>query len=103
MHAEAPNGPGRAHGDDDARTLLGWTKELGCNFVRLAHYPHDESMTRMADRLGIMVWSEVPVYQGVDLKNTQTLAKAQQRLSDMIASDQKRAEFVLLCEKNDGT
>ena len=33
---------------EDARVLLGRAKELGCNFVRLAHYPYDEHMTRMA-------------------------------------------------------
>ena len=37
---------GRANSDQDAATLLGWAKELGCNYVRLAHYPHDQRMTR---------------------------------------------------------
>jgi len=37
-------------------------RELGCNYVRLVHYPHDERMTRAADRMGILVWSEIPVY-----------------------------------------
>ena len=53
---------GRANSDEDAATLLGWAKELGCNYVRLAHYPHDQRMTRTADRLGLMVW---PEYSGV--------------------------------------
>src|SRR5437660_1737644 len=101
MHEEAVNRPGRAHGDDDARTLLGWAKELGCNFVRLAHYPHDESMTRMADRLGLMVWSEIPVYQGIDFKNPQTLAKAQQQLTEMIARDRNRAAIILWSVSNE--
>src|SRR5580658_1295358 len=46
IHAEAPYRTGRAYSDKDAETLLGWAKELGCNFVRLAHYPHDETMLR---------------------------------------------------------
>jgi len=29
---------------EDARMLLGWAKELNANFVRLAHYPHNEHM-----------------------------------------------------------
>ncbi len=101
MHEEPFNRPGRAHGEDDARTLLGWAKELGCNFVRLAHYPHDESMVRMADRLGLMVWSEIPVYQGIDFKNPQTLAKAQQQLTEMIARDQNRAAIILWSVSNE--
>ena len=62
VHEEAPLRSGRAHGEDDARTLLGWARDLGCNFVRLAHYPHDEHMIREADRMGMLVWSEIPVY-----------------------------------------
>ncbi len=61
-HEEAPFRSGRAFSAEDARTLLGWVKELHGNFVRLAHYPHNEHMTREADRMGILVWSEVPVY-----------------------------------------
>src|SRR5262249_45617828 len=46
IHEESPQRPGRAWSEDDARTLLSWAKELGCNFVRLAHYPHNEAMMR---------------------------------------------------------
>jgi beta-glucuronidase len=49
--------PGRATSEADARKLLGWAKELGCNFVRLAHYPHNEHMVRVAEELGLLVWS----------------------------------------------
>jgi beta-glucuronidase len=101
LHEEAVGRSGRAHGEDDARTLLGLAKELGCNFVRLAHYPHDESMVRTADRLGLMVWSEVPVYQGIDFKNPQTLAKAQQQLTEMISRDRNRAAIILWSVSNE--
>jgi beta-glucuronidase len=101
LHEEAVGRSGRAHGEDDARTLLGLAKELGCNFVRLAHYPHDETMVRTADRLGLMVWSEIPVYQGVDFKNPQTLAKAQQQLTEVITRDRNRAAIVLWSVSNE--
>src|SRR5262249_39337624 len=42
MHEEAPFRGGRASSSEDDQILLGWAKELGCNFVRLAHYPHNE-------------------------------------------------------------
>ena len=51
-HEEAPYRGGRAFSDDDARTQLRWIKELGGNFVRLAHYPHNETIVREADRQG---------------------------------------------------
>jgi beta-glucuronidase len=38
---------------EKAKQLLLWAKELNCNFVRLAHYPHNEAMTRLADELGV--------------------------------------------------
>lgn len=101
MHEETVGRSGRAHGEDDARTLLGYAKELGCNFVRLAHYPHDESMTRMADRLGLMVWSEIPVYQGIGFKDPQTLVKAKQQLTEMITRDRNRAAIILWSVSNE--
>ena len=101
MHEEPVGRSGRAHGESDASTLLGWAKELGCNFVRLAHYPHDESMVRTADRLGLMVWSEVPVYQGVDFKNQQTLARATQQLTEMITRDRNRSAIILWSVSNE--
>ena len=41
IHEEKANGGGRANSVEDAQTLLSWAQELGCNFVRLAHYPHN--------------------------------------------------------------
>lgn len=101
MHEEPVGRSGRAHGEADARVLLVYAKELGCNFVRLAHYPHDETMVRTADRLGLMVWSEVPVYQGVDFKSQQTLAKATQQLTEMITRDRNRAAIILWSVSNE--
>ncbi len=34
--------------------------ELGCNFVRLAHYPHDEEAYKLCDKLGLVVQTEIP-------------------------------------------
>jgi beta-glucuronidase len=90
LHGEAPNRPGRAHGEDDAQILLGWAKELGCNYIRLAHYPHDESEVRLADRLGLLVWSEIPVFQGINFASDTVRAKANHLLEEMIARDRNR-------------
>ena len=35
-------------------------KELGCNFLRLAHYPHNDEAFRWCDRMGIIVQTEIP-------------------------------------------
>ena len=95
IHNEKPNGGGRANTVEDARTLLSWAKELGCNFVRLAHYPHHEEMVREAERMGILVWSEIPVYWTIAWKNPATYENAQNQLRDMIARDHNRANVII--------
>ena len=81
LHEEAPIRGGRASNQQDAETLLGWARELGCNFVRLTHYPHSENMTRLADRMGLLVWSEIPVYWDIDWENPATLQNAEEPAS----------------------
>ena len=95
IHNEKPNGGGRANTVEDARTLLTWAKELGCNFVRLAHYPHHEEMVREAERMGILVWSEIPVYWTIAWKNPRTYENAQHQLRDMISRDHNRANVII--------
>jgi len=101
IHEEAPFRGGRAYSREDAQTLLGWAKELGANFVRLAHYPHNEFMVREADRLGIMVWSEIPVYWTILWENPATLENARNQLSEMIARDRNRAAVVIWSVANE--
>jgi len=95
IHNEKPNGGGRANSVEDAHTLLSWAKELGCNFVRLAHYPHHEEMVREAERMGILVWSEIPVYWTIAWTNPATFENAKLQLTDMIARDHNRANVII--------
>jgi beta-glucuronidase len=101
MHEEAPFRGGRTFSEEDDRVLLEWARELGCNFVRLAHYPHNEKMIRLADRLGLLVWSEIPVYWETAWENPSTLANAGEQLSDMISRDHNRAAVVLWSVANE--
>lgn len=101
IHEESPLRGGRAVNDADARMLLTWAKELGCNFVRLAHYPHNEHMTRVADEMGLMVWSEVPVYWTILWDDPGTFANAKNQLGEMIARDRNRASVVLWSVANE--
>jgi len=101
VHAEAPYRTGRANTQQDVDTLLGWAKELGCNYVRLAHYPHDERMTRTADRMGIMVWSEIPTYWAIHWDDPQVLKKAEAQLGEEIGRDRNKAAIVLWSVANE--
>jgi beta-glucuronidase len=95
IHDENPLIPGRNRGEGDLRMLLTWAKQLNCNFVRLAHYPHNEAMIRLADEMGIMVWAEVPVYWTISWDNPDTYANAQQQLTDLINRDRNRAAVII--------
>jgi beta-glucuronidase len=101
VHAEAPYRTGRAFSEEDAETLLGWVHELGGNYVRLAHYPHSDRMTRLADRMGILVWSEIPVYWACHFDDPVVLNKAQSQLSEMIRRDRDKASVILWSVANE--
>jgi beta-glucuronidase len=97
MHEEeiGPN-PARRIDDVAARRLLGEIKQgLGGNYVRLSHYPHSEAMLRAADELGLLVWSEIPVYWTVDWDSPAVLDKARRMQAETIYRDRNRAAVVL--------
>jgi beta-glucuronidase len=95
IHDENPLIPGRTRGEGDLRMLLTWAKELGCNYVRLAHYPHNETMLKLADEMGLLVWAEVPVYWTIAWENQATYQNAEAQLSDLISMGKNRASVVV--------
>lgn len=100
IHEENAKG-GRANSEEDALRLLNWAKELGCNYVRLAHYPHNENMVREADKMGLMVWEEIPVYWTVEFANKNTYQNAQDQLTAAITRDKNRASIVIWSMANE--
>lgn len=101
IHGEGPTGGKRAHGEADAKTLLSWAVELGANFVRLGHYQHDEAMVHEADRLGLMVWGELPVYWGIDFGNDDVLANGLEQADELVVRDRSRASVILWSAANE--
>jgi hypothetical protein len=53
----------RQQQDQDMRMI----KMLGCNFIRLVHYPHDRRIVELANELGLLV-SEEPGYWNHDFR-----------------------------------
>jgi beta-glucuronidase len=94
-HEESILHAGRAQGPDDARATLSLIKQLNGNFIRLAHYPHDEATARMADEMGVLVWSELPIYWGMAWTNDGTLASAKRQAEAMVTRDRNRASVIL--------
>jgi beta-glucuronidase len=95
IHEEAAYRNGRLYSAEEDRILLNWAKELGCNYVRLAHYPHNEQMVREAEKMGIMVWSEIPVYWTIQWEKPEVYANALNQLNTMIERDQNRANIII--------
>jgi beta-glucuronidase len=101
MHEEAPLRGGRGLTGAETDQLLAWVKELGCNFVRLAHYPHDETTVRTADRLGLLVWSEIPVYWTIQFESAETYEKARRQLEENVTRDRNRASVIIWSVANE--
>jgi beta-galactosidase len=53
-------GVAAAMSDDQVREEMRLIREMGANFVRLAHYQQDRLVLDLCDELGLMVWEEVP-------------------------------------------
>lgn len=102
VHEEMAYGSnGRAFNRDHANVLLDWAEEMNCNFLRLAHYPHNEAMLKAAEERGIMVWDEIPVYWTIHWDNPETYANAEQQLVDMITRDRNKANVIIWSVANE--
>ena len=90
FHEEIPQRMGRAFSQNDAVMLINEAKDLGVNMIRLAHYPQNEYIVREAEKNGIILWEEIPVWQGIDFTDSSTLKKAKAMLVEMIQRDKNR-------------
>lgn len=95
LHDENPLRRTRANSVEDARLVIGWAKELGCNFLRLAHYPHQENIVRLADKEGILLWEELPLYWGIQWSNSKVLDNAKRQYKELIDRDYNRASSII--------
>ena len=93
FHEEIAQEGRRACTEADARQLLGAARELGCNMIRLSHYPQNEHIIRLADEMGFLLWEEIPLWQGIDFTDEQTYARAEQYLEEMIHRDRNRCSI----------
>ncbi|MFT3996469.1 MAG: glycoside hydrolase family 2 TIM barrel-domain containing protein [Asticcacaulis sp.] len=88
--------PARNMTEPAVRALLTEIRDgLNGNFVRLSHYPHTELTTRMADEMGLLVWSEIPVYWSVAFGDERALATARRMMAENILRDRNRASLII--------
>lgn len=86
---------GKTTTEADIRRRFRHARELGANFLRLAHYPHHEMVGRIADEEGVLLWAEVPVYWAIEFDNPDTYDDAENQLLELIARDVNRASVVI--------
>ena len=101
VHDEISQRQGRAYSSGDATYLLNEAKKIGCNFVRLTHYPASEIMVKMAEEMGIMLWEEIPIWQNIEFKNPKVKLLGEQMLREMIARDKNRCAIILWSVANE--
>lgn len=100
VHEENPEG-GRTLSPGDVEVMLDHVREMNGNFLRLAHYPHSELVARMADRAGVMLWEEIPVYWALEFSNPGTLTTATNQLEELMKRDRNRASVVIWAVGNE--
>tara|TARA_Y100000022_G_scaffold38140_1_gene31159 strand:- start:49 stop:2082 length:2034 start_codon:yes stop_codon:yes gene_type:complete len=101
MHSEPIGIPGPAFSKEHFQDLLLTAKDLNINFIRAAHYPYTRHLAKVADRLGLMLWEEVPVYWNIDWDNSETLNIATNQITRLVQRDQNRASVVVWSVANE--
>jgi beta-galactosidase len=69
-------------------------REMGVNFWRTSHYPHDPVTLEASDRLGLMVWEELPVNKEIGDPD-EYVANVSNMAKEMIARDRNHPSIVL--------
>jgi beta-glucuronidase len=95
LHEQAL-GSGAALSSDQIRRLMGWVRELGATIVR-AHYPLNPLFEELADRYGILIWAEIPVWHTFSryLDRPGWTARAHAYLQDDILTNQNHPSILL--------
>jgi beta-glucuronidase len=76
--------------------LIAWVREVGADLIRV-QYPADPLLEELADRYGILIWSEIPVYQVQPkyLALASTVALAHTMLEDNILDNENHPSILL--------
>ncbi|MBR3538497.1 MAG: glycoside hydrolase family 2 [Eubacterium sp.] len=93
-HEESIHG-GKLLTDEERMENIRIAKQLNCNFMRIAHYPHSERMAQLADELGLLLWEEVPVYWDIRFDLEESYADAENQLTELIRRDYNRASVII--------
>jgi beta-glucuronidase len=91
---------------ETARRDLQDMKRMGCNFVRLCHYPHDPRELDLCDELGLLAMCEIPLYWWNGLEEGEgscasKLDAAKRQLTRMIERDAAHPSVIFWSVSNE--
>jgi beta-glucuronidase len=78
---------GRSYPYEERENDIKNMKSYGFNAIRTAHYSHDESLMIAADKLGILILEEIPVWGMCDFGNPKTFKLGAKMLKTLIDRD----------------
>tara|TARA_R110002096_G_scaffold156653_1_gene321303 strand:- start:5434 stop:7848 length:2415 start_codon:yes stop_codon:yes gene_type:complete len=87
-------GVGAAMSNKQHREDMESIKEMGANFVRLAHYPQDPEIYKACDELGLLVWDELPWCRG-GVGNDVWKRNTKNQLKEMIAQNFNHPSIII--------
>lgn len=87
-------GVGAAVADSITRREFLMMKQMGVNFIRLAHYQQSDLALRLCDSLGIMVWEEIPWCRG-GVGGPSYRSQAKRMLTNMIGQHRNHPSVIL--------
>jgi beta-galactosidase len=92
-------GKGWAVDDADVAEDLALIRDMGANAIRLTHYQHGQAVHDLADRMGLVLWDEIPVVTawtqgGASQPSPGLLANARQQLQELILQNHNHASVV---------
>ncbi|WDE95229.1 glycoside hydrolase family 2 TIM barrel-domain containing protein [Lentisphaera profundi] len=100
VHSEFPD-TGRVPTAEGIELMLEKARELGCNFLRCAHYPYAEEFGKAMDRAGMLWWEEVPVYWLPNVHQEPQLSKALGMMREAVLRDWNRASLIFWSVSNE--
>lgn len=93
MHAMRP-GKGYAISTEDVDADVAMIEEMGANAVRLAHYQHPQRVYDLADRRGLVLWTEIPLLGSLTASD-EFVANTNQQLLELIRQNHHHPSVVV--------
>ncbi len=87
-------GVGAAMTDQQTRQEMQQIKDMGANFIRLAHYQQSDLVLQLCDSLGILVWEEIPWCRG-GVGGSAYQQQAHRMLANMIQQHRHHPSVIL--------